>query len=74
MIPLTPEEVMECALEQLHKMDEHKYYKSIEAQRDVGKEFAYKDWIYHYAKLWRDDWMRRREERLRLAAQQVETN
>jgi hypothetical protein len=74
MIPLTHEEVLECALEQQQKMDEHKYFKSIEAKRDVGKEFAYMDWIINYAKAWRDAWLQRREERLRLAEQQSQNN
>ncbi|HOC71042.1 MAG TPA: hypothetical protein PLL36_10495 [Candidatus Hydrogenedentes bacterium] len=74
MIPLTHEEVLECALEQQQKMDEHKYFKSIEAEHDVGKEFAYMDWIINYAKAWRDAWLQRREERLRHAAQQSQNN
>ncbi|OQB98288.1 MAG: hypothetical protein BWX80_04024 [Candidatus Hydrogenedentes bacterium ADurb.Bin101] len=55
-------------------MDEHKYFKSIEAEHDVGKEFAYMDWIINYAKAWRDAWLQRREERLRHAAQQSQNN
>lgn len=68
MLPLTPEEVAACNREQQYEMDKHKYYKSKEANRDVGKD-AYLDWIVNYAKAWRDAWMQRREERLRLEAQ-----
>ncbi len=73
IIPLTPEEVAECNRAQQIEMDKHKYFKSIEANRDVGKA-AYLDWIINYAKAWRDEWLRRREERMKQSAKQDEAN
>ena len=40
-------------VEQIHEIEKHKYFRSIEEQRDIGKRKAAEEWCSKYAHLWR---------------------
>jgi len=40
-------------VEQIHEIEKHKYLRSIEEKRDIGKKTAAEEWCAKYARLWR---------------------
>lgn len=41
------------SIEQIHEIEKHKYLRSIEERRDIGKKTAAEEWCAKYARLWR---------------------
>lgn len=39
--------------EQIHEIEKHKYFRSIEEKHDIGKKTAAEEWCARYACLWR---------------------
>lgn len=40
-------------VDQIHEIERHKYFRSIEERRDIGKQRAAEEWCSKYAHLWR---------------------
>lgn len=43
------------SVEQIQEIEKHKYFRSIEEKRDIGKRTAAEEWCAKYAHLWRDE-------------------
>lgn len=42
-------------VEQIQEIEKHKYFRSIEEHRDIGKRFAAEEWCRKYAHVWRTE-------------------
>lgn len=42
-------------IDQIHEIEKHKYFRSIEEHHDIGKKLAAEEWCSKYAHLWRDE-------------------
>lgn len=41
------------SVDQIHEIEKHKYFRSIEEHHDIGKKLAAEEWCARYAHLWR---------------------